>query len=157
MEYAVDEIEALLGVDEADPVDRLAKLQADTDRGLFARLRAMRKELRGLTQQDIADRMGVDQGTVARIESGRRDIHMSTLRLYALALHVRIDHAIVDVEDPRTQLPRVAGKVLESNLDDLLRAELGTPKEPAYFVVTGGMKAPQNRHRSVVLRQTADV
>lgn len=39
-----------------------------------------------LTQSDVAQLMGTDTATISRIESGERDIHLSTLRRYAWAV-----------------------------------------------------------------------
>ena len=40
--------------------------------------------------------MDSDQATVARFESGQRDLHQSTLRRYALAVNALIEHVVRD-------------------------------------------------------------
>ena len=40
----------------------------------------------GLTQTDVAARMGTSQSAVARLESGEADVRVSTLERYASAL-----------------------------------------------------------------------
>jgi transcriptional regulator with XRE-family HTH domain len=50
-------------------------------------LRAARKKL-DLTQEQVADRCGVQAGEVSRIERGLRDPHVSTLRKLAAAVEV---------------------------------------------------------------------
>lgn len=40
----------------------------------------------GLTQTEVAARMGTSQSAVARLESGEADIRLSTLERYAAAL-----------------------------------------------------------------------
>lgn len=57
----------------------------------------IRKELvelrrkRGLTQKDLADRMGVSQPVVAELEAGRAvDLHLSTILRAAMALRAKV-------------------------------------------------------------------
>ena len=50
-------------------------------------LRAARSNL-GLTQEEVAERSGVQAGEVSRIEAGKRDPKVSTLLRLAAALEV---------------------------------------------------------------------
>lgn len=50
-------------------------------------LRAARKRL-GLTQEEVAERSGVQAGEVSRIERGKRDPQVSTLERLAEAVEV---------------------------------------------------------------------
>jgi transcriptional regulator with XRE-family HTH domain len=50
-------------------------------------LRAARKKL-GLTQEEVAERSGVQAGEVSRIESGKRDPQISTLEKLAAAVEL---------------------------------------------------------------------
>lgn len=50
-------------------------------------LRAARKRL-GLTQEQVAERSGVHVTEVSRIEAGKRDLKLSTLRRLARAVEV---------------------------------------------------------------------
>jgi predicted transcriptional regulator len=52
---------------------------------LAAELEARRLEL-GLTQTQVAARMGTSQSAIARLESGDADVRLSTLERYAAAL-----------------------------------------------------------------------
>lgn len=52
-------------------------------------LRTLRKRL-GLTQQELADRIGVKQSAIARLESATRMPSMKTLQRYALGLDASI-------------------------------------------------------------------
>jgi predicted transcriptional regulator len=52
---------------------------------LVSELEARRLDL-GLTQTEVAARMGTSQSAVARLESGDADIRLSTLERYAAAL-----------------------------------------------------------------------
>ncbi len=51
-------------------------------------LRAARKKL-GLTQEQVAERSGVQAGEVSRIEAGKRDPRVSTLERLAKAVELK--------------------------------------------------------------------
>ena len=63
---------------------------AQERRSLAAALSARRLEL-GLSQTEVAARMGTSQSAVARLESGDADLRLSTLERYAAALGQRLD------------------------------------------------------------------
>ncbi len=52
----------------------------------------------GLTQEEVAVRMGTTQSTVARLESGKRPPSLRTVQRYALAVGAR---AVVRLEQVR--------------------------------------------------------
>jgi transcriptional regulator with XRE-family HTH domain len=54
---------------------------------LGANLKAARRKL-GLTQEEVAERSGVHSTEVSRIEAGKRDPQVSTLRKLATAVEV---------------------------------------------------------------------
>jgi len=58
---------------------------AASRRALAEELVTRRREL-GLSQTQVAARMGTSQSAVARLETGRGDIRLSTLERYAAAL-----------------------------------------------------------------------
>ncbi|HET9060452.1 MAG TPA: helix-turn-helix transcriptional regulator [Acidimicrobiales bacterium] len=58
-------------------------------RSLAAALAAKRLEL-GLSQTEVAARMGTSQSAVARLESGEADLRLSTLERYAAAIGQRL-------------------------------------------------------------------
>ena len=64
---------------------------------MAARRRALTDELvtrrtrLGLSQTQVAARMGTSQSAVARLESGDADIRLSTLERYAAALDMQLD------------------------------------------------------------------
>lgn len=68
--------------------------------GLAGRRRQLVKELvearqeRGLSQTEIAARMGTSQSAVARLERGDLDVRMSTLERYAAAVGRTVDWSI---------------------------------------------------------------
>jgi transcriptional regulator with XRE-family HTH domain len=59
-------------------------------RSLAATLSAKRMAL-GLSQTEVAARMGTSQSAVARLESGDADLRLSTLERYAAAIGQRLD------------------------------------------------------------------
>lgn len=88
------DIDDLFGIDISDPVQRLAIAQVESDSDLLDSL--VRERIRqGLTQADLAARMGVSQSAVARIESGDRDPRLATLGRYAHALGVLVRHEVI--------------------------------------------------------------
>jgi predicted transcriptional regulator len=59
-------------------------------RQLVANLVARRREL-GLSQTEVAARMGTSQPAVARLESGAADVRLTTLERYAVAVGRQLD------------------------------------------------------------------
>lgn len=88
----------MLGIDDADPRDRLADYIVTADEQLMHDLIARRKELR-LRQEDVAERMGIDKSYVSRIERGDRDLLQSTLRRYLMAIDAVVVHEVRAFED----------------------------------------------------------
>ena len=78
-----------------DPVFPGFKEMAEKRRGLTEALVAARVEL-GLSQTQVAARMGTSQSAVARLESGGADLRLSTLERYAAALGQRLDWRLED-------------------------------------------------------------
>jgi transcriptional regulator with XRE-family HTH domain len=68
---------------------------AQRRRGLLAELVAQRRSA-GLSQAEVAARMGTSQSAVARLESGAVDARLSTLERYAGAVHRRLDLRLRD-------------------------------------------------------------
>jgi transcriptional regulator with XRE-family HTH domain len=73
-----------------DPVFPGFKEMAAQRRSLAATLSSKRLEL-GLSQTEVAARMGTSQSAVARLESGEADLRLSTLERYAAAIGQRLD------------------------------------------------------------------
>jgi ribosome-binding protein aMBF1 (putative translation factor) len=73
----------------AAPRDRLADEQLARmagERGRLVRDLAERRQAAGLSQTEVAARMGTSQSAVARLESGTGDVRASTLERYAAAI-----------------------------------------------------------------------
>ena len=72
---------------------RSADTQAATmaeERGRLVRELAGQRQAAGLSQTEIAARMGTSQSAVARLESGTADVRASTLERYAAAVGSQI-------------------------------------------------------------------
>lgn len=65
----------------------------DSQIDAIRRLRWIR-EMNGLTQEDVAKKMGITNFYVSRIENGKIVLRMSTLRRYALACGAKISFAV---------------------------------------------------------------
>jgi len=73
-----------------EPVFPGFKEMARRRRELASDLVARRRAL-GLSQTEVAARMGTSQSAVARLESGDADVRLSTIERYAAALGQRLD------------------------------------------------------------------
>ena len=73
-----------------EPVFPGFKEMAARRQQMTADLVARRQEL-GLSQTEVAARMGTSQSAVARLESGDADVRLSTLERYAAALGSMLD------------------------------------------------------------------
>lgn len=71
-----------------------ASLAGDTTE-LIGDLAATRRR-QGLSQTEVAARMGTSQSALARLESGQSDVRMSTIQRYADALNVTIGFAVTE-------------------------------------------------------------
>jgi transcriptional regulator with XRE-family HTH domain len=76
-------------------LETLADSLIDSHDSLMRSLIALRKRHR-LTQDDVAERMGVSQPTVAAFERYDSNPTLSTIRRYALAVDASIDHHVDD-------------------------------------------------------------
>jgi DNA-binding transcriptional regulator YiaG len=90
---ARDDLDQLISeLAETDP-DVRVRVEAALERRVLARELATRRRAAGLTQVELARRMGTSQGQVTRFESGA-DTRLSTVSRYAAALGVRVDWTI---------------------------------------------------------------
>lgn len=80
------------------PVDRLASRLVESSESLLDNLIRKRESL-GLSQQEVAERLGVTQSAVAKFESGERDPRLSTLRRYALAVMCNISFEVTEYQE----------------------------------------------------------
>jgi ribosome-binding protein aMBF1 (putative translation factor) len=82
--------------------DEQATRMAD-ERGRLVRELAGRRQAAGLSQTEIAARMGTSQSAVARLESGTADVRASTLERYAAAVGGRITWKLSHPEEGTSQ------------------------------------------------------
>ena len=86
-------LEELLGIDPDSPSMRRATQLMENDRALLRRLIQLRSD-QGLTQQDVADRMGVTQPTVAKFEAYDSNPTLASIRRYAHAVGALVTHVV---------------------------------------------------------------
>ncbi len=79
----------------------MALRRMSQDRGQLVRDLAQRRQEAGLSQTEIAARMGTSQSAVARLEAGAADVRASTLERYAAALGTELTWTVhADVKEP---------------------------------------------------------
>ena len=86
-------LEELLGLTEPSERDRLAQFLVEQDSTLIDELIKARHD-RGMSQQDVADQLGLTQSAIAKFESGERDPRLSTIRRYAMAVDATVSHKV---------------------------------------------------------------
>jgi predicted transcriptional regulator len=69
------------------------KEMSERRRSVSGQLTTLRREL-GLSQAEVAARMGTSQSAVARFEAGDLDVRLSTLDRYSTALGARLEWRI---------------------------------------------------------------
>ena len=82
-----------------DPVLPGFKEMAARRRALTTALTTRRVQL-GLTQTEVAARMGTSQSAVARLEAGHLDVRMSTIERYAAAVGHVVSWRLEDDRGP---------------------------------------------------------
>ena len=93
--YRLQSMKDELGFAEFEnDLDRRAATLIAQDHSYIRGLIALRAE-RGLSQDAIAERMGVSQPTVAAFEHLENDPKLSTLRRYAMAVEALVFHLVV--------------------------------------------------------------
>jgi transcriptional regulator with XRE-family HTH domain len=68
----------------------MARRRMAEQRALLVRELAAGRQAAGLSQTEVAARMGTSQSAVARLESGATDVRASTLERYAAAIGCEI-------------------------------------------------------------------
>ena len=90
-----DELDAHVADSMKDPEFRAASADFDRRVGLIETLVKLRKEV-GLTQAQLARRMGVGQSTVSGFETEGSDPRLSTVQRYARAVEAEC-HVVIQV------------------------------------------------------------
>ncbi|MFI6296895.1 helix-turn-helix domain-containing protein [Nonomuraea sp. NPDC050790] len=122
----------LLGIDLTDPEVQRDIAAIDRDMRLVETLVSVRKD-RGLTQAEVAERMGRTQPAVSDFERLGGDPHLSTIRRYALAVGVDVVHTVIapgDVSVTRSTPGRICveayGNVSETSATASLNLRAAT-------------------------------
>lgn len=95
------DLETMLGIDRADPVQDLACRLVEADTHLLRALVAMRRA-KAIPEADVALRMGTTVYAVHVLERADSDPKLSTLRRYALAIGALISHQVTDLAEGKT-------------------------------------------------------
>lgn len=95
----LEQFDALFGIDMSDRRRRALRSMTQMRYGLMDRLVSLRKK-QGMTQQDIADQLGISRVAVTRLESESRDPRLSTLIRYAYAVGAELDVTVGVVDHP---------------------------------------------------------
>ncbi len=101
----------------AEALAARAEALVAADEGLLGDLVARRREL-GLTQELVAERMGVSQSAVSQFERYDANPRLSTVRRYALAVGARIVHVVtsdyleISSQQTRTTIPPLSVSAL---------------------------------------------
>jgi transcriptional regulator with XRE-family HTH domain len=98
-------------------LDRRAEILVRNDSRFHETLVRLRKD-RGLTQEQVAERMHVSQPAVASFERIENDPKLSTIRRYAMAVGLLIDHVVETDEGETFQLSVSLNEVEELPIDD---------------------------------------
>lgn len=101
----MSDLDDLLSLDSNDPKDALAEELVRGDFAWIDQLIALRKR-HGLSQAEVAARMGRSQSVVSDIETMSTDPRLSTLRRYALAIGVAVKHRVFEAQAIRQQHPK---------------------------------------------------
>lgn len=91
------DLDEILGIDNTDPSAILADKLVANDKRLLSELVAHRRDS-GLSQRAVAERMGITESAVSKLESGSRDARLATLRRYAHAIGVEVKHTVSTFE-----------------------------------------------------------
>ncbi|MGV9772921.1 helix-turn-helix domain-containing protein [Streptosporangium sp. NPDC003464] len=104
------QVAELLGIDLDDPEVRRENEAIERDMRLIETLVRLRKA-QGLTQAQVAERMGRSQPAVSDFERLGGDPHLSTVRRYALAVGADIAHLVRTSGGPRAQTQAAPARI----------------------------------------------
>lgn len=103
--HSMSNWEDVLAFDATDPLEVRADFLVEQDDALIESLIKIRKSKK-LTQQQVAERLGLTQATVAAFERADNDPKLSTIRRYAMAVEALVNH---DVQADEGQLLGTGG------------------------------------------------
>ena len=85
------------------------------------------RNLRGLTQKQLAARCGMHKSILSRIESGKRDVTFSETVRLAEAIHLPLEWFVTGKEQPGTTLPDIAEELWHLGIVDLVVPHVRVP------------------------------
>jgi transcriptional regulator with XRE-family HTH domain len=103
---------------EAGPDDELRALATKVTNEIAWYLRE-----RGLTQTDLAERMGVSPGRVSQIMGGGENLTLRTLAALSSALDARFDFQLTSLKTPDSYSGRGAAEAEAGNVHPMSRAQ----------------------------------
>lgn len=89
-----DDLEDFIAERAAANAEFPALVDAHLQRRRLQRALAGKRQELGISQTEVARRMGTSQSAVARIEAGEVDAKVSTLQRYALAIGFEIEFSL---------------------------------------------------------------
>jgi len=101
-----DFLDELIDAGARENADFRQLVDAALDRRELLRRLVRRREALGLSQADVAAKMGTSQPAVARLESGEVDARGSTIERFAAAVGRRVEYRLAS--RPRRGVPAVA-------------------------------------------------
>lgn len=115
-----------LGIDDfSDEELALSRALVEADEQYRSDLRLAREEA-GLTQEQVAESLGISKQAVQKLEAPDANPKMSTLRQYASAIGARVTHTVTSNVAPpaviHSGLLRVAIATVEDEVDGLWEA-----------------------------------
>lgn len=102
-----DDLDTLIDDIAVDDPAIVSRVAAALERRELARQLAERRRSAGMTQSELAKRMGTSQGQITRFEAGA-DTRMSTVARYAAAVGMKIEWTLAPLATPRTTRRRHA-------------------------------------------------
>lgn len=124
-----------------NPVRARARVLARENREMRSALVRVRRDA-GLTQQDVADRMGVSQQAVHKLERYDADPKLSTLERYANAVGALIHHRVVV---DHGQSVRIAAQSPWSSYASVGRTRVHTLDVRRTGTMDGWVESPRER------------
>jgi ribosome-binding protein aMBF1 (putative translation factor) len=88
---ALDDLDDLIAARALANPGFPSMVEAQLQRRQFQRALAEHRQALGLSQSEVARRMGTSQSAVARVEAGEIDPKASTLQRYAIAIGYEIE------------------------------------------------------------------
>lgn len=97
---AKDDLDQLIGELATEDPAITSRIAAALERRELARQLAQRRRQAGVTQSELARRMGTSQGQITRFESGT-DTRLSTVARYAAAVGFKVEWKLTPLPRPR--------------------------------------------------------